>query len=91
MAESVAPPPPAPPAPERRLGRTLAWIAGELAVIAVALVAGAWALLGSEAALDYVLERAVQASEGRLTIEGGEGSLLSTVRVARIAWRGDDI
>lgn len=88
MAETVAP---APPVPKRRLGRTLAWLAGELAVVAAALVAGAWVLLGSEAALDYVLERAVQASEGRLTIEGGEGSLLSTVRVARIAWRGDDI
>ena len=80
-----------PPAPKRRLRRTLAWLAGELAIVVVALAAGAWALLGSEAALHYVLERAVKASAGRLTIEGGEGSLLSTVRVARVAWRGDNV
>ncbi len=86
MAESATP-----PAPRRRFGRTLAWLAGELAIVAVALVAGAWALLGSQAALDYALQRAVQASAGRLAIEGGEGSLLSTVRVARLAWRGDGV
>ncbi len=86
MAESATP-----PAPRRRFGRTLAWLAGELAIVAVALVAGAWALLGSQAALDYALQRAMQASAGRLAIEGGEGSLLSTVRVARLAWRGDGV
>ena len=49
-----------------------------------------WAL-GSQAALDYVVRRAVAAAEGHLTIEGAEGSLLSTVRIARIAWQGDEM
>ena len=39
----------------------------------------------------WSIARAVARSEGRLTIEGAEGSLLSTVRVARIAWHGDDV
>jgi translocation and assembly module TamB len=59
--------------------------------VLLAALAGGYAFLGSQAALDYVLQRAVAAAQGRLAIEGGEGSLLSTVRVARIAWRGDDV
>ena len=51
----------------------------------------AYALLGTQAALDYVLRHAVAESEGHLTIEGAQGSLLSTIRVARIAWQGDEV
>lgn len=54
------------------------------------LIAG-YVALGTQAALDYVLRRAVFESEGHLTIEGAEGSLLSTIRVARIAWQGDEV
>ncbi len=60
------------------------------AVLAVAIGAGiAW--LTTQQALDLAVARAVGASEGRLTVEGATGSLLSTVRVTRIAWRGDDV
>src|SRR4029078_6525144 len=50
-----------------------------------------YVFLGSQAALDYVLQRAVAEGQGRLTIEGAQGSLLSTIRVARIAWKGDEV
>ena len=56
----------------------------------MALAVG-YAFLGSQAALDYVLRRAVEESLGHLTIEGAQGSLLSTIRVARIAWQGDQV
>ena len=60
------------------------------AVLAVAIGAGiAW--LTTQQALDLAVARAVGASEGRLTVERATGSLLSTVRVTRIAWRGDDV
>ena len=49
----------------------------------------AW--LTTQEALDLAIARAVGASQGRLTVQGASGSLLSTVRVARIAWRGDDV
>lgn len=60
-------------------------------VALVLLLAGGIAWLGTPAALDLAIARAVAASEGRLTVEGASGSLLSTVRVDRIAWRGDDV
>ncbi len=66
----------------------LRWLAWPLAGVAIALAA-VYAALGTQEALDYVLQRTVAAAEGRLTIEGAEGSLLSTVRIERIAWRGD--
>ena len=60
------------------------------ALLVVAIGAGlAW--LTTQQALDLAVARAVGASEGRLTVERATGSLLSTVRVARIAWRGDDV
>jgi translocation and assembly module TamB len=54
------------------------------------LVAG-YAALGTQVALDYIVRRAVADAEGHLIIEGAEGSLLSSVRIARIAWRGEEI
>ncbi len=59
-------------------------------VLIVALASGiAW--LSTQSALELAIARAVAASDGRLTVEGATGSLLSTVRVARIGWRGDDV
>lgn len=61
-------------------------------VLALGLAAGlGYAWLGSESALRFFLGRVVAASEGRLAIEGAEGSLLDIVRVDRIVWRGDDV
>ncbi|HET7844231.1 MAG TPA: hypothetical protein VFL14_08780, partial [Xanthomonadales bacterium] len=64
-----------------------------LAVLAIVVVAGAslYLFLGSQAALDYVVRRAVQEAQGHLVIEGAEGSLLSTVRIAHIKWTGDEL
>jgi autotransporter translocation and assembly factor TamB len=71
----------------RRWLRALAWIG----IALVALLAGGYLFLGSQAALDYVVRRAVEASGGHLVIEGAEGSLLSTVRIARLLWTGDEL
>ena len=67
-------------------------------IVALAIVAGAsrWSrrVLGCSAARRRSTtwsRRAVAAADGHLTIEGAEGSLLSTVRIARIAWRGDEV
>ena len=59
-------------------------------VVLVAVVAGLYAFLGSQAALDYVVRRAIDAAQGHLAIDGAQGSLLSTVRVERIRWTGDE-
>jgi translocation and assembly module TamB len=60
-------------------------------VVLLAGIAGLYAFLGSQSALDYVVRRAVEAAQGHLAIEGAQGSLLSTVRVERIRWTGDEI
>jgi len=62
-----------------------------LGVLLIVALASGIAWLSTESALDLAIARAVGASQGRLTVEGATGSLLSTVRVARIAWRGDEL
>ena len=77
-------------APPSRLWRWLrrgSWVG----VAVILALAGGIAWLATQSALDLAIARAVAASEGRLTVSGATGSLLSTVRVARIAWRGDDV
>ncbi len=69
----------------RRGVRVLAWT---LAGLALLLALGA-AFLTTDAALQMLIRRVIVASEGRLDIVSAEGSLLSTVRIARLAWRGD--
>jgi hypothetical protein len=54
------------------------------------LVAGAY-WLSTQSALDVLLGRAVARSEGRLTVEGATGSLLSTVHIDRLRWKGDEV
>ena len=49
------------------------------------------AFLRTQTALEMVIARAIAASQGRLSVDGATGSPLSTVRVARIGWRGDDV
>ncbi len=85
--EALAAPTP-PRSPRRRLWpRVVAAILLALAILAAIV----YVALGSQAALDYVVRRAIASAEGHLTIEGAEGSLLSTVRIARIAWKGDEL
>jgi translocation and assembly module TamB len=75
------------PPRSRRWPRVLAGLALALGLVGAA----GYAWLGTDSALRFVLGRATAASEGRLTFEGAEGSLLSIVQVARIDWRGDDV
>ncbi|MCC7325889.1 MAG: translocation/assembly module TamB domain-containing protein [Burkholderiales bacterium] len=93
MTTDTSTPTPAPPAaaPARSRARRLARRAFFGLLALVALLGAAYLALGTQAALDFVVRRAIDQSEGRLAIENAEGSLLSTVRVARIAWRGDDM
>ncbi|MEO8751345.1 MAG: translocation/assembly module TamB domain-containing protein [Casimicrobiaceae bacterium] len=74
--------------PRRR--RWWRWVVWPVAGLIVALALG-YVALGTQAALDYVLQRAIADADDHLTIEGAEGSLLSTIRVARLAWQGDDV
>ncbi|HMS79525.1 MAG TPA: hypothetical protein PKC20_08345, partial [Burkholderiaceae bacterium] len=55
-------------------------------VVLVAAAAGLAAWLGSESMLRSVVDRAARATDGRLEIESPTGSLLGTVRAARIVW-----
>ena len=80
-----------PPRRRRRWPRVLLRVISWLLVALLVMLLGIYMALGSQAALDYIVGRAVAEAEGHLTIEGAEGSLLSTVRIARIAWKGDDI
>jgi translocation and assembly module TamB len=80
-----APPPSAPR--HRRWLRALVAVG----VLAALLVAAGGDLLSSQAALDWVIGRALLEAQGRLAIEGATGSLLDTVRIARLTWRGDDV
>jgi translocation and assembly module TamB len=78
------------PAPRRtRLHWILLWTLVGVALVVAAFVAGGIAFLGSEAGLRIAMAELVARSDGRLKIDAPEGSLLSTVRAQRIAWRSD--
>ena len=72
----------------RRWARVALAIPAAVAIVAVALAGAAFVFLGTQAALDLAVREIIARSEGRLAIEGAEGSLLSTVRVRRITWTG---
>ncbi|CAG0948532.1 Translocation and assembly module subunit TamB [Burkholderiales bacterium] len=68
-----------------------AWLATLAAAIALVALAGATiAFLGTQSALDLAVREVIARSDGRLDIDDARGSLLSTVRVARIAWNGPE-
>lgn len=74
----------------RRWVRALgAMLVALVAVVAVVAAGGYW--LSTQSALDWLLARAAARSEGRLDVEGATGSLLSTVHIARLRWRGDEV
>ena len=78
-----------PPPPTGGVRRALRRLALALGVVAVALGA-AGAFLASEAALHLAIGILVARSEGRLTVDEPAGSLLSAVRVKRLAWKGPE-
>jgi translocation and assembly module TamB len=69
------------------------WLRALLFVVitAIGLVAAGGYWLSTQSALDALLARAVARSQGRLFIEGATGSLLSTVKIERLRWEGDDV
>ena len=73
----------------RKLSGTWRWLIGLL--LGLLLLAGALAwLAGSVPALRWAVQRAVQASDGALTIEGLDGSLYGGATVERLAWQQPD-
>jgi translocation and assembly module TamB len=80
-----APPPPGPIARRTRRRRrgVIALAAGAVLAALVAALIGA---LRSETLLQAVLDRAVAASGGRLSVEDAGGTLLGPVRAGRIVW-----
>ena len=54
------------------------------------LIGAGYLFLSGQAALDLVVREAVARSGGALEIDGATGSLLDTVRIRRITWRGPD-
>ena len=74
----------------RRWARVALAVPAAVAIVAVALAGAAFVFLGTQAALDLAVREIIARSEGRLAIEGAEGSLLSTVRVGRITWTGPE-
>jgi len=56
------------------------------ALLVLALLAALW-WVGQTAFLRFALDRAVAASDGRLSYERVEGTLFDGVRVARLGWR----
>src|SRR5262245_12614809 len=79
------------PAPVKRRTSLLIWmvraIVFGIAVVGIALVC-AWYFLSSQTGVDFAAAELVARSEGRLEVDGATGSLLQTVRVRRLAWRG---
>lgn len=73
------------PRPRRRLRIALVGLA-VLAGLVTALLGAAASWLGTESMLQSVVARAVAASGGRLEVESPTGSLLGTVRAARVRW-----
>jgi translocation and assembly module TamB len=70
-----------------RAARTLAI----LAVLALAIVAGALWFASSEQGLRWASDEAAARSGGRLTIEGATGSLGGIVRIARLRYADEDL
>jgi hypothetical protein len=60
-----------------------------IAILAV-IAAGGFALLSGQAGVDFAARELAVRSGGALEIDGATGSLLDTVRIRRLAWRGPD-
>src|SRR5205823_5425981 len=80
--------PQTPPSAHRRHW-VLSALLGAIALIVV-FVAASVSFLLSNAGLPFVLSRVVAQTEGRLSVEGASGSLASTMRFAKLTWRGVD-
>ena len=88
MARPNAPPPIA--APTRRRRRWLLRALAATGAVLVALVGGLALLLPGQSGIDVVVRELVARSGGALEIDGATGSLLDTVRIRRVTWRGRD-
>ena len=87
MAEQTQAPEATPPPRRRR--RLWLVTGGAIAVLLVAIVATVAYLLSSSG-LPFLVARIVAQTGGRLSVEGVEGSAVSTMRFKRLLWRGTD-
>ncbi|HVE49929.1 MAG TPA: translocation/assembly module TamB domain-containing protein [Casimicrobiaceae bacterium] len=60
-----------------------------VALIIVVAIGGLVSWLSTPAALQFAIDRVVAASEGKLSIEGLEGTLLGPLHANRITWRDE--
>ncbi|MBS0320825.1 MAG: translocation/assembly module TamB domain-containing protein [Proteobacteria bacterium] len=85
-----APPPAAParPTPRVRLGRIAARATIAVVVAALASVLLFFAAITTDTGLPYVMREIARLTDGRLTVDGASGSLLSTFRARELRWQG---
>jgi len=75
--------------PAAKPPRRRRWLiaSGIVALIVVVATAAGIAWLSSPAAVEYAVARAIAATEGKLSIEGVEGTLWGPLEAKRLAWR----
>jgi translocation and assembly module TamB len=90
--EPVTPSTPAAPAPRPRvpvhrhvLGTLLLLVA-----LCALLIAGAYAFLSTQLGVDFAVDEIALRTDGRLKLEGATGSLLDSIHVQRIEWKGEE-
>ena len=88
MADPNATPRDTDPVPARRRRLPGSLLAAVL--LLVGIVVAALLFLGTQSGIDFVVREVVARSGGALEIEGATGSLLDTVRIRRVEWRGRD-
>jgi autotransporter translocation and assembly factor TamB len=76
-----------PPKPRTRKRRVARALAITFALLVLATAAGI-AFVASEAGLAIAARILIARSEGRLHIENPSGSLLSSIRIQHLEWRG---
>ena len=67
-----------------RILRRAAWT---LLALVLLLLGGGLYWLGTPQALEWLTRQAIIAGEGRLAIEGAQGSLYSRINISRVAYK----
>ncbi|MEO6927656.1 MAG: translocation/assembly module TamB domain-containing protein [Casimicrobiaceae bacterium] len=81
-------PPPVVRSRGRRAARAALWTFGAAVVLVIALAAGLAMFASSGTGLAYLLAKVTQLTDGKLTVTGARGSLLSRLQLAELRWNG---